>query len=65
MKPTKIVLRKNLDNYLLEYLTRRQKHSSFTENRQKEHASYFVTLRNLRDTAFNFKKEIAMKNFEV
>ncbi|RUP45380.1 hypothetical protein BC936DRAFT_148254 [Jimgerdemannia flammicorona] len=61
----KIVLQTERDNYLHEYLTRRQKSSSFTEDRQREHTSYFVNLRNVKDPAFSFEKKIAMENFEV
>ncbi|CAG8734907.1 10099_t:CDS:2 [Funneliformis mosseae] len=59
------ILNNNSDNYLYDYLTRREEQSSITEDCQLEHDGYLATLQKIVNYEANAKIAVVTDKFEV
>ncbi|CAG8594187.1 13460_t:CDS:2, partial [Ambispora gerdemannii] len=59
------ILNNNSDNYLYDYLTRREEQSSFTEDCRLEHDGYLATLQKIVNHEANAKIAVVTDKFEV
>ncbi|CAG8720124.1 2371_t:CDS:2, partial [Funneliformis caledonium] len=59
------ILNNNSDNYLYDYLTRREEQSSFTEDCRLEHDGYLATLQKIVNYEANAKIAVITDKFEA